>query len=72
MTDHTPARWRHHSWRAFGVMEHVSTALGQPAAKVETLVDTILRLPLSLPVQFQLLRASLQVSGPGQATTATS
>ena len=41
-----------------GSAEYVSKALGRRAATVETLVDTLVQLPLS--VQSQFLRASLQ------------
>ena len=43
-----------------GSSEYVSNALGQRAATVETLVDTLVQLPLSVQSQFLLLRASLQ------------
>ena len=40
--------------------EYVSNALGRRAATVETLVDTMVQLPLSVQSQFLLLSASLQ------------
>ena len=43
-----------------GSAEYVSNALGRRAATVETLVDTLVQLPLSVQSQFLLLRASLQ------------
>ena len=43
-----------------GSAEYVSNALGRGAAAVETLVDTLVQLPLSVQSQFLLLRASLQ------------
>ena len=43
-----------------GSAEYVSNALGRRAATVETLVDTLVQLPLSAESQFLLLRASLQ------------
>ena len=39
-----------------GSAEYVSNALGRRAATVETLVDTLVQLPLSVQVQFLLLR----------------
>ena len=44
-----------------GSAEYVSQALAQRAATVESLVDTLVQLPLSVQAQFLLLRASLQV-----------
>ena len=43
-----------------GSAEYVSNALGRRAATVETLVDTLVQLPLSVQSQFLLLRASPQ------------
>ena len=43
-----------------GSVEYVSNALGRRAATVETLVDTLVQLPLSVQFQFMLLRALLQ------------
>ena len=43
-----------------GTAEYVSNAMGRRAATVETLVDTLVQLSLSLKSQFLLLRASLQ------------
>ena len=43
-----------------GSAEYVCNALGRRAATVETLVDTLAQLPLSVQYQFLLLRASLQ------------
>ena len=43
-----------------GSAAYVSNALGRRAAMVETLVDTLVQLPLSVQSQFLLLRASLK------------
>ena len=43
-----------------GSAEYASNALGRLAATVETLVDTLVQLPLSEQSQFLLLRASLE------------
>ena len=43
-----------------GSAEYVSNALGRRAATVETLVDTLVQLTLSVQSQFLLMRASLQ------------
>ena len=43
-----------------GSAEYVSNAMGRHAATVETLVDTLVQVPLSVDSQFLLLRASLQ------------
>ena len=43
-----------------GSGEYTSNALGRRAAMVETLVDILVQLPLSVQSQFLLLRASLQ------------
>ena len=44
-----------------GSADYVSNALGRRAATVETLVDKLVQLPLSVQSQFLLLRALLQV-----------
>ena len=43
-----------------GSAEYICSALGRWAATVETLLDTLVQLPLSVQSQFLLLRASLQ------------
>ena len=45
---------------ALGSAEYVCKALGRRAATVETLVDTLVQLPLSVQFQFLLLCSSLQ------------
>ena len=43
-----------------GSAEYVSNALGRRAATVETLVESLVQLPLTVQSQFLLMRASLQ------------